>query len=422
MFPKSTSPVANRAVIRSVTRLISNKSKNFEPENVVLADALNLLSPTTETVHHETTNSTFKPSLFSNLTRGSATEQFKVDDLIKLPTKTTTTHITENYVHNLLLGISSSNLVNKSNISALGEMSSKDLTTFIKSIKDEQRIFELIELFYSQNKLTLKVLTDLVLNKSVINLEKSPINLLELRNNANLDWDELSYTQFNIILLKKYHDLRKPLLIIKNLRENFSSKYYPLIEKNRLTSFYERIVWKFNFEYIKQFDELYYIKRLNSLKSSFLIWESSSENNLKIVQSILEIHTLNKLQRIFLTVCANDLIQRDISQELSVGNVSKTLSNLKKISIKYQIYNLSEYPTNENSRSVYYSLINNVENLILNELIDREESQNLELLQLLKEIKQFREQYVMKLFRKNEWTELEQLRWVEAQLLLGTKG
>ncbi|ABN65818.1 predicted protein [Scheffersomyces stipitis CBS 6054] len=423
MYSRPSRPQVATSAVRAISRLLSNKSKNTHPENVVLADALNLLSPSVTTEQSRTTATTFKPSLFSNLTKGSANEQFNVDDLIKLPAKTTTNHITENYVNNLLLGIQSSSLVKKtSNYSSLDSMNNKDLSAYIKTIKEETRIFELMELFYSQNKLSLRILTDLILNKNVVHLDKSPVNLFNLRSNNNIRWEDINYTQFNIILLKKYHDLRKPLLIIKNLRENFSSQYLPLIEQNKLASFYERIVWKFNFEYVKQFNELHYIKELNQLKSSFLIWESSSENNCNIAKHILQNHKLNKIQTIFLSICANDLIQQTISHELLAGKSSKILSSLKKISIKYQLYNLSEFPNNESSRSLYYSLINSMENLILNELIDGEE-QNVELLQNLKDIKQFREQYLMKLFRKNEWSELEQLRWVEEQMVLqSTKG
>lgn len=400
-----TQKMITQSSLRSAQRFISTKKPISE--NVILADALNLLSPSLVRAKP------FKPSLFNNLTKGSAHEQYKHDDImnVKLPTNSNA----ENYVNNLLVGLQSSTIINKSRYQLL-TMSSKDLSTYIKTVTSEEKLFEIIQLFHYQNKLTVRLLTEIVLNRSLVNLTKGPINLINLNegsikinqtnsiqsyfnsSKSDISWnDPLNHIQFNIILLKKYHDLKKPLLIIKNLKEHFNSQYLPLIKSKKLSPFYERIIWKFNFEYIKQFDEMYYISNLNSLQSSFLIWESSSSNSIEICKYILENSpNLNSIQKIFLSLCCNPSID------------TKLISALKKLSIKYKLYSLPEQPTNESSRLVFYSLVNSMEILMTNDF-----SKNQELLQTLEDLKNFRQN---KLLSKELVS--EELRWINEEILV----
>lgn len=379
---------------KSAQRFLSKKPLT---ENAILADALNLLSPS------PVRPKPYKPSLFNNLTKGSAHEQYKHDDImnVKLPTRSNA----ENYVNDLLVGLQSSTIINKSRYQLL-TMSAKDLSTYIKNITSEEKLFEMILLFHYQNKLSVRLLTEIVLNRNLVNLAKGPINLVNLNDGAikinsgsisskyDVSWnDPLNHIQFNIILLKKYHDLKKPLLIIKNLKEHFNSQYLPLIKAHKLSPFYERIVWKFNFEYIKQFDEKYYISTLNSHQSSFLIWESSSSNNVEICKHILDTSNLNTIQNIFLSLCCNPSID------------SKLISALKKLSIKYKVYNLPEQPTNESSRLVFYALVNSLESLIANDF-----EQNTELVQTLEHLKSFRQKLLTK--------DSEELTWINEEILV----
>lgn len=370
----------------TAVRSLSNKAKRVEKENVVLADALNLLSPETKT---------YKPSLYSNLTKGSAHEQFKVDDMLNVSMpKSAHAHTTQTYINNLFFGLSS--LHNKK--SEVLHMNDRELHTYVKTIQSESKILETIQLLYYQQRLTPKLLIELTLNKHFNNLLKCCINLFDLKS-QNLHWwsNPLSYIHYNIILLKKSHDLKQPLMIIKNLKDNFDAYYFPLAQAGRLSPFYERIIWKFYFEYTKQFNEVYYINKLSSVRSMFLIWESSM-NSGEISRYILTNQHLNELQQIFFKVCSNAVIQRNINEELSLGPNSILLSNLKQISIKYKLYDLNDQPQDESLRLVYYSLVNSLENITSNQSKDLGEEDVASLTQLLLDLKAYKEIKLMNMY------------------------
>ncbi|ODV81758.1 uncharacterized protein CANTADRAFT_3831 [Suhomyces tanzawaensis NRRL Y-17324] len=382
----------------TIKRLISHKA---HPENVILADALNLLSPS----EIPKAASSFKPSLLTNFAKGSANERFNSDDLIKVKLPASGVHESaEVYLNNLLMGLQSSRIMSAKPNYQILEMSPKELATYIKSTSSEQRLFELMELFYYQNKLTPRIMTDIILNKHFVNVHQSPLKLTNLEA-LNLSWRPINYTQIDILLMKKYHDLKKPLLILKNLKENFVTKYYPLVEANKLSPFYERIVWKFNFEYIKNLDEFYYIRKLNSLKSSFIIWESSLENNHRISQYILEnISDLSEIQKLFLRVCCNDVVQTKVNEQLQVHQNSKLLSDLKKLSIKYKVNGLSDAPSSE-VRMNYYSLIKALEEILA-------EAGDENGLAIRDDLKRYKEMVVMKL-----GVEDQEIKWLNDQFL-----
>jgi hypothetical protein len=178
-----TQKMITQSSLRSAQRFISTKKPISE--NVILADALNLLSPSLVRAKP------FKPSLFNNLTKGSAQEQYKHDDImnVKLPTNSNA----ENYVNNLLVGLQSSTIINKSRYQLL-TMSSKDLFTYIKTVTSEEKLFEIIQLFHYQNKLTVRLLTEIVLNRSLVNLTKGPINLINL-NEGSIKINQTNYIQ-----------------------------------------------------------------------------------------------------------------------------------------------------------------------------------------------------------------------------------
>ncbi|KAK6205384.1 uncharacterized protein RJT21DRAFT_4742 [Scheffersomyces amazonensis] len=385
-----------KSSLTALVRYLSSNHKNNKNENVnvILADALNLLSPKGSPPPNN-----YKPSLFNNLTKGSAAEQFKPEDFIPPSiVNTTSTDLTSQYVSSLLLGIKVSSISNKLNIN-LSQMTLHELSNFIKSVNQEKKLFDLMEILYSQNKLSFKCLTDIILNPNFKHLDKSPIDIVQLVKK----WDNpIHQVQFNIILLKKYHDLKKQSHIEMNLKQYFHSSYYPLIQLKKLSPFYERIVWRFELEYGKDYDSSHYIEELGNLQSSFLIWESSTENNKSILSKILETHRseLNQLQTLFLEVSNHDIFQNKISQELSTNSRSPTLSTLKKISIKHQISNLNYAANDENVRLTHYSVVNKLEEIVLNELIG--EPQNKEGIDILKKIKTFRESYVKQLTSHNQ--------------------
>lgn len=229
-----------------------------------------------------------------------------------------------------LHGIKSSNVGSNHlgvNYSQLYEMNRIDLSAFIANVDSQEILFDIMETFLNHNKLTPRVLTDIILNRKLQDLDKSPVDLINLKQLTN--FQELDVYKIQIVLLKKYHDLKQPLNIVKNLKHNFDTIYLPLIESRRLTPFYERIVWHFTFDYLNQYKEPHYIEALNNLRTSFLIWETTKKRkSTQISQQILNLHKdLNELQRSFLETAS------------SVEDPTH-ISSLRKLSMKYRIYEL----------------------------------------------------------------------------------
>mmetsp|Transcript_4276 Transcript_4276/g.4697 ORF Transcript_4276/g.4697 Transcript_4276/m.4697 type:complete len:455 (-) Transcript_4276:1749-3113(-) len=399
----------------NLARGISNKHDS-DNENVLLADALNLLSPRTEVKN--TIN--YKPSLFTNLIAKDSLSDEKIEPYLnyKLPNSDTKRHL-DQLLAGLNIASQTSDSLAKSNYHLLTS-SYKDLRKYINSLDNERSLIELVKLFYSQNELSSRLLTDVLLNKHLVNLDKFPFDINKMNPNDFKNWQKINFIQIKVVLLKKYYDLKKPLLIIKNLKENFMQVYLPMIRLGELTPFYERIIWKFYFEYILPLklyishNEAYFIKLLNSIKSTFIIWESSLMNNGEIAKFALKYHesALTPLQKSFLKLCSIKLTQNIITSELSQYKEypkSKLLSLLKKLSIKHKIYSFTTTSATLpiETKSNFYALIHTLEKLILDELasvqsISSPEDQ-LELTKVLKEIKDFKESELMKLDNSSEF-------------------
>lgn len=226
----------------------------------------------------------------------------------------------------------------------LQQMSGADLARHVSNISLEQEIIRTMHLLYSQHALLLSVLTRLVLNKSFKNLRACPFDLESLDTLRCLGWSKvLDYARFNIVLLKKYHDLRKPLSIRKNLRTHFESQYWPLIETGTLSPFYERIVWKFYFELVAPRTQPHFLQRLPHT-SAFLIYESSFHDHRLVATYIADKMQLSPLQRVFFDFCKSEYMENLISREMveSAGRTSPTLSLLKRCSIKHKLASIPE--------------------------------------------------------------------------------
>lgn len=399
----------------SSVRTISNKDDS-DKDNVLLADALNLLSPRTEIKN--TIN--YKPSLFTNLIAKDSLTDEKIEPYLnyKLPNSDTKRHL-DQLLAGLNIASQTSDSIAKTNYQLLTS-SYKDLRKYVNNIDNENSLIELVRLFCSQNQLSSRLMTDILLNKHLVNLNKLPFDINSMNPNDFKHWQEINFIQIKVVLLKKYYDLKKPLLIIKNLKENFMQVYLPMIRLGELTPFYERIIWKFYFEYILPLkldishNEAYFIKLLNSIKSTFIIWESSLMNNGEITKFALKYHesALTSLQKSFLKLCSIKLTQNIITSELSQYKEypkSKLLSLLKKLSVKHKIYSFTttSAPISVEIKSNFYALIHTLEKLILDELasvqsISSPENQ-LELTKVLKEIKDFKESELMKLDNSSEF-------------------
>ena len=367
----------NQWILRK-RRCLSSKKDDDELKkdqgNVVLADALNLLSPKPQVQNHIN----YKPSLLYALTTGGGLDKTKLEPYLKydMPESSVNEHLEK-----LVSGIS---VVYQKDIGKVSHKSLslpyRELKSLIWSIKDENELIELVRLFYGQNKLTAKIMLHVIMNKNLQDLRKLPFDLQSINSVTFPSWKEIDFIHINVAMLKKYYDLKEPLLIIRNLRKNFHVRYLPMIKEAKLSPFYERIVWKFYFEYTSTLDpescndEAHYIRALDSLKSSFLIWESSLAKSSVIAKLILHSYQskMHPLQMFLLRLSSCRLVEKLDKPHLVNGHMRHVslLSCLKKISIKHKIYAL---PKDDNKMSVEarascYAIINSLEGLLANYL------------------------------------------------------
>lgn len=339
--------------------------KASEPENI--ADALGLLLP------RKNVTPKYKPLILRNLQRGPVTEQYgelkrSILGHYEIPKV------------NHFQGLESlfSNLVKMPQVSRLPN----DLYNQVRLLQNEDELLELFRLSYYQNKLTFKLFTRFLLNKSLRDLLKLPFDL----NNPDLEqlkanhWTPEDFIHLRILLLKKYFDLKMPLPILRNLRQNFDSEYFPLIQKSRLAPFYERIVWKFVFDYTHMGQEANFIRSLNDVRSSFLIWEVSSDNGLSAARTILEQHDLNLPQAVFFKVVSSNSISSVIDVQMSdpkSAGKSALLSALKGTSHKFRLYSLKDFGDGIAGRALSYSLTHLLEAILNSQVPNWESDTNL---------------------------------------------
>lgn len=335
--------------------------KATEPENI--ADALGLLLP------RKNVTPKYKPLILRNVQRGPVTEQYgelkrSILGHYEIPKV------------NHFQGLESvfSNLVKMPQVSRLPH----DLYNQVRLLQNEEELLELFRLSYLQNKLTFKLFARFLLNKSLKDLLRLPfeLNHPDLEQLKANQWAPEDLIHLRILLLKKYFDLKMPLPILRNLRQNFDTEYLPLIQKSRLSPFYERIVWKFVFDYTHMGQETNFIRSLNEVRSSFLIWEVSSDNGLLAAQTILEQHDLNLPQAVFLKVVSSNSISRVIDVQMSdpkSAGKSALLSALKRASHKFRLYSVKDFEDGIAGRALRYSLTHLLE-AILNSQVPNWES------------------------------------------------
>ncbi|KAI5963688.1 uncharacterized protein KGF55_002568 [Candida pseudojiufengensis] len=388
----TNSKVVSSSTFNFVTRFIWNNTtrsttkKDQPPENEVLADALNLLtkspSRNDKRIKNFSSYQNYKPSLYNSLTKGSVAEQFNETNYDFKSTKHQ--HINESFINNLIFGLKSSTLNSSQNLShsKLLELGSKELSLYIKNVKDESYLFEIIQLFLNHNKLNLKVMADILLNKNLINMKKLPINIES--NNVIKGLSSEDMIKLQIILLKKHHDLKHPINVIRNLKQNFDTIYLPLIKENELPAFYERIIWRFVFEYLKQYNEEQYIEKLNNLKTSLIIWESCSYNHVQNISAIIFKHHNEQLS----------ILQKFVLKIGQSINSNSQVLELKKISMKHKIHNLNSEPKlDENNRKLSYALINDLEKYLITH-----SKENPQFKTILEELALYRVKYIKNAF------------------------
>lgn len=349
---------------------------NRQEDTSTLADALGLLSPKRNDKSKNAAN--YRPLLLRNLQKGPVQENYnEIKKELMADFKIPTTDHSRSVNHLLM------------DLQAATERRSvlqSNLLNHVRTLKNEDELLELIKLLYYQNRLGLPLLTTFILNRNLRRLDELPFDVENLDRGtfAKSGWKLSNFAEFRILLLKKYHDLNMPTKIIKSLKGNFD-EYAKLIAKHKLSPFYERIVWKFYFEYIQQlhpqYNEEFWIAKLDSVRSSFLIWEASLQNNSNIVNAALRQHSLSPLQKAFFQLCSCEKAQLVISHELKSGK-SSLLSSLKKLSVKFKMYDVGNTSESQSvaTRALGYSIIHALENTIKSNFANWKDDKQLEAL------------------------------------------
>lgn len=352
-----------------VRRLFTSRLALKNEDPAFLANALGLLSP------KKTKSKSYRPLLFRHFQKGDVTENYneiRRDLLPNVDLPVFKDHTEQ--VNNLLMDLQNAAAKPIKNT----KLQERNLLKHASLLTSEEELVELACLSLQQNKLSLPLLTRILLNRNLTQLQALPFNadkLDEALFKAN-GWSQQNFVEYEVLLMKKHHDLNKPLDIIKILKSSFENQFLPLIRLKSLLSFYERVIWKFYFEYAKQLhperDEAFYIQLLDNIDSTFTMWESSLENNRPVFENALVVHeNLSAPQKMFIQLCNSDPVQEVISKQLK-NHRSQLLSELKKISISYKVSKttLVDRCDSAATKTHLHSLFNAIESLIKKEFPD----------------------------------------------------
>lgn len=330
-------------------QLLRCYSRKNDP--LYLANALQLLSPSKSAEK-------FKPSLFTHFQKGPVAERYQEIKNELLPKYTIPNTDYRKQLGSLIADLQATVGIKPSHLNTHATQYN------VKSLTNEDELVDVARLSYYKNTLSPPLLTQILLNKNLQDLSRLPFDIhnLDRESFRKCGWKSKNYLQVQILLLKKYHDLKDPPMIKRVLDEFFLSKFLPLIKKRELLPMYERIVWKFCFEHILYYNEVQMIEKLNCLQSSILIWEASLKKNYLVAQKILHFHTLPPLLELFFGIVVCDPVQTAINQDLN-SRMSTTLSQMKRISIKCKLYNYDNSSTAIN-RALAYSIIHNLSELL----------------------------------------------------------
>lgn len=291
----------------------------------------------------------YKPSLLLSVAYGPVTERFKLAPMAADKTEFNTTKLVD-----ILDVISVPKETMEMNHEFL-ELSDQKFRSRVANISDEKTLLDIVKFLYHHKKLSPSKMTNILMNKHLKNLQLLPFHANNIEK-SDISWPEIEYVKFKINLLRKHHNLRQPLNIVKSLQTN-RSVFLKSVTEKLITQFHERVFWKFYFEYMKQ-DEQVMINELDDIYHSFTIWESSRNNNQYISNIILNKHKLTDLQSVFLRICSSDRINQMIDEDYQV------LQYLKKISIDHKIWQLGQLDDSIKTRATQYLVIDALEQLL----------------------------------------------------------
>lgn len=355
--------------------VLSKRYKSSRPDAMLLAGALGLLSPQKDFVKNE-----YKPSIFRSLQDGAVTEKYAELQHGPVPTFDASRQSHQKLIASLMADLQNASQHVSWAAKTGPQRKPVNLQTLVKSLRNEEELLDLLREAYVEKTLTYLLLMQFLLNKHLRDLSKLPFDVTKINREefAKHGWSRANFTELKVILLKKYHDLEQPLEIIKQLKTSFSGEFLPKIRARQLLPFYERIVWKFYFEYIGLGQEITTIETLDSLRSSLLIWEATTAQNAAILLKIALQHVLNTPQQLFIKVASCKPVQDKIDRELTEGR-SPVLSGLKRISGKFKIYE-AVGANDVASRAYAFSLIHTLEDFLATHFPNHTDVSTLELL------------------------------------------
>ncbi|CAK9436196.1 uncharacterized protein LODBEIA_P07540 [Lodderomyces beijingensis] len=298
---KSTLAFVRKFIGKGLSR---DGSQEPQQETDALAEALNLFTrKPAKSGKSSEVGTEYKPSLFKAFAKGSVDEQMRS----RPRTDASNAHQDKNdaFVQNMLRSINMTlNTMSSLDASELLSLDAKQLQAHIKSITDEKLLVDTLDLFIEHERLNFQILGDVLMNPCLRNLSRLPVDAKNFSNIRGID--EVQAVKLKILMLKKHHSLKHPIQIISNLKQNIEV-YFSAIKNDQLPRNYERLVWKFTFQYLKQYNESYYVEQFKNLRTSFIIWESTKmSHSRQVAQKILSHHSqeLNSVQILFLKVAA----------------------------------------------------------------------------------------------------------------------
>lgn len=316
-----------------------------------------------------------RPSILSSVTYGLQLERLKHeqknDDYANNLTKDSKYEAHMNQLMGII-DIISSPTESLDQYSWLVNLSDSEFKRQVGKINDENKLIGLVERLYHQGELTARKLRIILFNKNMKNLKALPFDIHDLYK-AQLTWSSQDYLELNIIMLKKYQRLHKPLDIVKNLKGNFEHYYLPEIKCKNLLLFYERIVWGFYFDYVKDlsgsFDEIHFINHLDDVYHSFNIWESCKTSYASVAKAILKTHdaVLNDIQTVYFNLCLNPITQHLIESDVqnSHSGRSELLQSLQSLSSSYKFHSFGELDEfSVETRAIYYRVVEELKKIV----------------------------------------------------------
>lgn len=295
----------------------------------------------------------YKPSIITSATRGPVVEQFK-HIANKVPPKN---DIDIGRLVNIVDMAAASKETLEYN-EKLMKVSDSEFRNMMKAVNEESQLVRICEFLYFHERLTYNRLTAIILNRNLVTMKRLPFDV----DHLSLGWSEIDKVKFDILLMRKYASSHKPLSIIKKLNDHYECRFLPMIVNKKLPQYYERLVWKYYFDYVSQ-NEREMILKLNDIKHSMTIWESSLKRNHTVAGYILEIHQdMNEILALFFKIYNDPKVQEAIQHDLQSNKYSQVLSNLKKISINHQLYKVGDLNnTTTEQRAEYYMALDALE-------------------------------------------------------------